>query len=262
MGNTHKYALMFHDVYNKSPSETGFPGKSSNSFKISRANFIQFVDKVILKAERLEIPLSKIIFTFDDGGSSALWIAKELNKRNITAYFFISTGFIGKKGFCNENDLKIIDEMGHIIGNHTHSHPGRISTLTKEQLWEEWSKASDILKKMLNKNIKAACIPGGHFSLSQADILNDLGYKKIFTNKPVRKTKSHKNVQIIGRYPIQNNMPTVKYLSYFKKYSRLRSGMFVRWQLLEIIKFVTGPYYDYIRNIVKGYNSSASEKSK
>lgn len=244
---------MFHDVYESDPSESGFPGASSNSFKVSQVDFIRLMDMLIIKANKLHIPLSDIIITFDDGGSCSLWIAKELSKRGLIGHFFISTMYIGSSGFCSESDIIEIDKLGHIIGNHTHTHPGIISRLSDSELKKEWGTASTILKNIINKDVVEACFPGGHYSENQVDILKELGYKTVYTVKPTREIKNINDIEVIGRYSIRNKQPIEQYLSYFGKHSLLRFRMLLRWQLLEILKKNTGSNFDKIRDIIKRF---------
>ena len=245
--------LMFHDVYETNPSESGFPRASSNSFKVSRPDFIRFIDTLILKAYKINIPLSNIILTFDDGGSSFLWIARELSKRGLVGHFFISTGYIGTHGFCSKDDLKEIDSLGHVIGSHSHTHPERISSLPIDTLKKEWNEATTFIQNLLGKGIVEASIPGGYYSIESVNILRELGYKTIYTSKPTNLIKFYQGVEITGRYTIRNNQPIEQYLSYIDKVSFLGIKMLLRWQSLEIIKKLFGSYFDVIRKILKKY---------
>ena len=248
-----KYVLMFHDVYETDPFESGFPRASSNSFKVSRPDFIRFIDTLILKANKINIPLSNIILTFDDGGSSFLWIARELSKRGVVGHFFISTGYIGTEGFCSEEDLKEIDSLGHVIGSHSHTHPRRISSLPNDILRKEWNEATVFLQNLLGKDVSEASIPGGYYSIESVNILRELGYKTIYTSKPTNRINFYKEVEIIGRYTVRDNQPIEQYLSYIDKVSFLGIKMLLRWQSLEIIKKLFGSYFDVIRKILKKY---------
>lgn len=248
-----KCVLMFHDVYQSDPFESGFPRASSNSFKVPRTDFIHFIDALILKANKISIPLSDIILTFDDGGGSFLWIARELTKRGLVGHFFISTGYIGTEGFCTKDDLKEIDSFGHVIGSHSHTHPERISSLPNDTLKKEWIEAADFLQNLLGKDVSEASIPGGYYSIESVNILRELGYKTIYTSKPTNRIKFYKEVEIIGRYTVRNNQPIEQFLSYIDKVSSLKIKMLLRWQSLEIIKKLFGTYFDVIRKIIKKY---------
>lgn len=245
--------LMFHDVYKSDPFESGFPRESSNSFKVSRKDFIFLIDALILKANKTSIPLSDIILTFDDGGSSFLWIARELSKRGLVGHFFISTGYIGTEGFCTVEDLIEIDSLGHVIGNHSHTHPKRISSLPNDKLRKEWNDSTAFLQNLLGKEVVEASIPGGYYSIESVNILRELGYKKIYTSKPTNRIKFYQGVEIAGRYTIRNNQPMEQYLSYIDKVSSLKIKMLLRWQSMEIIKKLFGSYFDVIRKILKKY---------
>lgn len=244
---------MFHDVYETDPFESGFPRASSNSFKVSRPDFIRFIDALILKANIKSIPLSDILLTFDDGGGSFLWIARELSKRGLVGHFFISTGYIGAEGFCSKDDLKEIDSLGHVIGSHSHTHPERISSLPNDTFKKEWNDSTSFLQKLLGKDIIEASIPGGYYSKESVNILRELGYKTIFTSKPINRIKFYQGLEIVGRYTIRNHPPIEQYLNYLDKVSFLNIKMLLRWQLLEIIKKLFGSYFNDIRKILRKY---------
>lgn len=251
--NDIKYSFMFHDIYELYPEESGFPDKSSNSFKISQEDFILFLEHLKIKCIKLGINIYDIILTFDDGGSSSIWVAEELSKRDLKGYFFISTNFIGKDGFCTKEDIKEIDRMGHYIGNHSHSHPSRISKLRGKSLIDEWTVSNSILQEILKKKIVNACFPGGHYSLEQVMILRDLGYKKVFTIKPSKQIIEKYGVQIIGRFPIRSYTHIKKSLRYLKRYSFFCMTIKLRWNLLTVVKYMSGRYFDLLRDIIKQY---------
>ena len=71
-----------------------------------------------------------LVLTYDDGpgqmeaepgvpGPRTLELAKYLHEMNIRATFFV----IGKHAESHENILKELAKLGHLIGNHTYSHP-------------------------------------------------------------------------------------------------------------------------------------------
>ena len=248
-----KCVLMFHDVYESDPFESGFRRLSSNSFKVLRSDFIRFIDALILTGNKKSIPLSDVVLTFDDGGKSFLWIARELSKRSLVGHFFISTGYIGTDGFCSEDDLKEIDSFGHVIGCHSHTHPERISSLPNDVLRNEWNEATSFIQNLLGEKIVEASIPGGYYSIESVNILRELGYKTIYTSKPTNRIKFYRGVEIAGRYTIRNNQPIEQYLRYLDKVSFLRIKMLIRWQLLEFIKKLFGSYFDVLRKILKKY---------
>lgn len=248
-----QYPLMFHDVYQLDPFESGFQKASSNSFKISQANFLQLLDNITKIIYLQKGTTSDVIFTFDDGGQSFVWIAKELYGRGLVGHFFISTKYIGAKGFCTEDQIREIDEMGHIIGCHSHSHPSRISSLNEDDLRAEWTTSTCILERILGKPVVEASIPGGYYSLSSVRILCDLGYKTVYTSRPSLAVKSFKSLVILGRFTIRNINPIDQYTSYVKKYSLLRKKMYLRWYILEIAKKLTGPFFFRLRNSLKRF---------
>jgi peptidoglycan-N-acetylglucosamine deacetylase len=75
------------------------------------------------RAEALKgsnLPKGTLSFTFDDGPSDrTLELSRYLQGENIQATFFV----IGKKIAGHETQLSEVKRLGHLIGNHTWSHP-------------------------------------------------------------------------------------------------------------------------------------------
>ena len=81
-------------------------------------------------------------------------IAKLLKEKNIKAYFFIPTIFIGKKGFLDENEIKEIYNMGHIIGSHSHTHLNPFCEFDDNIIKEEVIKSKNILQNILDDKVE------------------------------------------------------------------------------------------------------------
>ena len=70
-------------------------------------------------------------FTFDDGGVSYYTVvADRLEAQGWRGHCFVSTDFIGQRGFLTAAQIRELDARGHVIGSHSASHPARFSTLT------------------------------------------------------------------------------------------------------------------------------------
>ena len=248
-----KIPLMFHDIYDLAPCESGFRRASSDSFKISREDFVHFMDGTERVMQQQGQSLSDVIFTFDDGGKSFVWIAEELSRRNLVGHFFIATKYIGTEGFCTKTDLQYIDKMGHIIGNHSHSHPASISRLKDTPLYEEWRQSHHFLSELLGKPIVEASIPGGHYSRSQVEVLSNLGYHVVYTSKPTLRHQSCKGVDVIGRFTVRKSNNIMGYTDYIKRKSSLRFKMLARYEMLYVAKKMLGSSFYKLRNSLKKF---------
>jgi len=118
-----------------------------------------------------------ICLTFDDG-PDALYtpqILDILKKYNVPATFFL----IGNKIIQYPEVVKRIIAEGHIIANHTWSHPD-LTKITIEELIAETKSTEDILKDITA--LKTALIrpPEGAVSENVINSLKELSYKVIF----------------------------------------------------------------------------------
>lgn len=118
-----------------------------------------------------------ICLTFDDG-PDALYtpqILDILRKYNVPATFFL----IGNKIIQYPEVVKRIIAEGHIIANHTWSHPD-LTKITKEELIAETKLTEDILKDITALRTALIRPPEGAVSENVINSLQELSYKVIF----------------------------------------------------------------------------------
>lgn len=122
----------------------------------------------------------KVLYlTFDAGyenGNTAP-ILDALKKHNVPAAFFVVGNFISE----NPDLIKRMDEEGHIVGNHTYSHPDMSKMSTKEAFSEELGKVETLYKDITGKEMtKYYRPPQGKYSESNLQMAKDMGYKTFF----------------------------------------------------------------------------------
>ena len=157
--------------------------------------------------------------TVDDGGGSSLAIARLLKEKNIKAYFFIPTKFIGNKGYLNKNEIIDIYKMGHVIGSHSHTHPNPFCEISDKSIYEEVSKSKEILESILNQKIETFSVPGGEIRKNTLLTLSDtdLGLKEIYISTPYEgkyKLNLNSTAKIYGRLCIERKMNYKKVSNY------------------------------------------------
>lgn len=121
----------------------------------------------------------KVIYlTFDAGYENGNMpaILDALKKHNVTATFFVVGHFIEENG-------DLIDRMnkeGHIVGNHSYSHPD-MTTLSDEKFLEEFKKNEELYKEITGEDmVKVYRPPQGKYSETTLKNAKNLGYKTIF----------------------------------------------------------------------------------
>ena len=109
-------ALMYHDVYVETPHESGLQNSGSHKYKVKLCNFEKQIKAVAYYCQTKGIPLSRVLFTFDDGGSSfSKLIAPVLEANGLKGYFFISTNYLGTNGFLTWDEVASLYQNGHVV---------------------------------------------------------------------------------------------------------------------------------------------------
>ena len=125
-------------------------------------------------------PDKKIIYlTFDagyeNGNTSAILDA--LKKHQVPATFFVVGNFLSQ----NPDLIKRMEKEGHIIGNHTMTHPNMSKISTKEAFQKELSDVEAIYKEVTGKEmIKFYRPPQGIYSTLNLSMAKELGYHTFF----------------------------------------------------------------------------------
>jgi len=90
-----------------------------------------------------------VALTFDDGPMPKRTenVMNVLKKYNVTATFFC----IGNRINGNEKLLRKIDEMGHIIGNHSYSHSNWFDFMSTGKMTRDLQSCNEKIKKVVGK---------------------------------------------------------------------------------------------------------------
>lgn len=124
-------------------------------------------------------PSKKVMYlTFDNGYENGYTesILDTLKEENIQATFFL-TGHYVKSA---EALVKRMVEDGHIIGNHSASHPN-MAQLSEQGMIDEWKNFDDILREATGiERTHYVRPPEGIFSENLLKVGNENGYRHIF----------------------------------------------------------------------------------
>lgn len=118
-----------------------------------------------------------IYLTFDEGYENGYTaqILDTLKDKNVCAVFFVTYDYVK-----NNNGLicRMINE-GHIIGNHSWSHPS-MPDLSVDECKSEITKLHEYMLENYNYKMTYIRPPRGEFSERTLAISQDLGYKSVF----------------------------------------------------------------------------------
>lgn len=121
----------------------------------------------------------KVYLTFDAGYEAGYMdtILNALKNQNVKATFFIVGTYIRD----NPELVKKMVADGHIVGNHTQSHPDMSKMSTLDDFKNQICPVEEKYKELTNKDMpKFYRPPQGIFSEINLEMANNLGYKTIF----------------------------------------------------------------------------------
>lgn len=239
--------LMYHDIYNRDVCESGFQNSTALKYKISLVEFEEQVRSISEYLKQRKLSSSTVRFTFDDGGESFLKEAAPiLEKYGFRGLFFISTGYIGTKGFLDASQIKELVNRGHIVGSHSHSHPERMSAMSAEQIKDEWTISQMLLTEVLGYTPNTASIPNGYSSPAVLKAMTQANIFEIYTSCPSAKVHKHGDYTVRGRFSVTTEMNTKQVLAIVSSpCKRLMIGC--RQKILNLFKILLGNYYLTIR---------------
>ncbi len=118
-----------------------------------------------------------VVFTFDDGPHPEFTpqILEILRKYNVKATFFV----IGKEAKKHPELLKLIDEEGHVVGNHSYSHSNFIPFFRTKKLQRDFEKARGIIDGIIGKKANYIRPPFGATSPRYTKMLRRVNFVSI-----------------------------------------------------------------------------------
>lgn len=251
-------ALLYHDVidgggYDKS----GFSGKNAAEYKLLKNEFEEHItaiksslkSPVITKISEITGSIPPVLFTFDDGGSSAYdIIAPMLESNGWRGLFFIPSNYIDADSFLSREQIKDLHERGHVIGSHSSSHPLKITDCTKDQLLSEWADSISALSEIIGQSVTVASIPGGFYSRAVAEAAVASGIKYLFTSEPLQKIWHLGECAVIGRFSVKRGDNASVPAGFVASKPSSIFCQYAYWNIKKAAKNFTGPVYPWVRS--------------
>lgn len=249
------FSLMYHDVVEPGRhASSGISGADADLYKLEQVDFRAHLDAVArIARDRVgtctgaptsaEPGREPVFLTFDDGGASAPWIARELEQRGWRGHFFITTDWIGKPGFVTAAELRAMYAAGHVIGSHSASHPLRLSGLERSAIAREWRESVQALAEVLGAAVTVGSVPGGFYSREVAETAAESGIRTLFTSEPTEQAWQAGGCWMLGRYFVQSGMAPEVAASFAGGAAGPRRKQRTVWTLKKIAKALGGDFY-------------------
>lgn len=247
---------MYHDICEDS-SASGFAGADAALYKISSVEFSSHLEAISVKIKEKPTLVtdwnndaSAVFITFDDGGNSALKAAEVLENKGWYGHFFITTGRIGMENFVSRDEIIQLHRRGHVVGSHSDSHPLRMASLSREEIFNEWRVSIEKLAEILGEKIMVASVPGGFYSKEVAECAETNGIEFLFNSEPTTALRRIGNCWVLGRYAVQNWMKASEISAIANGDLPPRLKQILIWNLKKPLKRVGGETFLKLRKFL------------
>jgi peptidoglycan/xylan/chitin deacetylase (PgdA/CDA1 family) len=139
-----------------------------------------------------------VALTFDDGCETDLLTAAPILKNaGFDATFYITVGFLGKRGYLSHRQVRELSDLGFEIGSHSMTH-AYLSDLADQALQDELVRSKNELQEMTGHAVAHLSCPGGRWSQRVAKFAQQAGYRSVATS---RSTANYANSDVfrLGR---------------------------------------------------------------
>jgi peptidoglycan/xylan/chitin deacetylase (PgdA/CDA1 family) len=255
MTKVRAYGLMYHDVTGHGRESSGRTGAGPDHYKLSWEGFLGHLDRIeevvgvppVADPAAERGPSPRWSLTFDDGGASAMEVGEELARRSWPALFFVTTDLIGTAGFVDEEAIRELERMGHVVGSHSVTHPEWMASLSADDLRREWIDSVARLREILGKDVTTASVPGGHFRRNVAVAAGSAGITTLFTSEPVRGAYREGGCLVVGRYSVRRDTGADAAAGAAAGETAPWLRQYVAWNVRKPLKLLGPEHYDRIR---------------
>lgn len=248
-------ALIYHDVVAGDPAASGFQGAGPNQYKVRVDRFEKHLDAIDacgLEPSLVGEPASepRLLLTFDDGGlSAATETAPILERRGWRGHFFVTTDRIGTAGFLDRDQVRALNEAGHLVGSHGCTHRA-LTPLSDDDLLREWSESKAVLEDLLGASVTIASVPTGRYSARVGRLAARAGYDHVFTSEPWLEPRRLESALVYGRFSVYSGTSAARVgaLCSLSRPALWWAGG--GWYARKAAKAVLGQLYDPLRRRV------------
>lgn len=246
-------SLLFHDVFVSNAGESGFDSRAANRYKLSLREFEAQLGSRGATGATGAGALGAARLTFDDGGVSFYTVAADmLEARGLRAYCFVTTDFIGQRGFLAADQIRELDARGHVIGTHSASHPTRFSAQNRAEMLREWTGSCRRLEDVLGHAVTTGSVPGGYFSRDVGRAAAEAGLFLLFNSEPVRSVRAIDGCTIAGRFTIRGGAPSDLARKLVRGAPWARSREWAAWNAKGLVKPLLGSSYPRVADWIDG----------
>jgi peptidoglycan/xylan/chitin deacetylase (PgdA/CDA1 family) len=180
--------LMYHGLHHDAHDEGHFDPR----YSVHPASFEAQMQRVRAKRGHAWLPddamagvqSPEIMVSFDDGEASDAEVALPILLRlGLRATFFVTSGFVGRRGSMSATQLRAVSDAGMVIGSHGASHRF-LNTLSAQALRAELAESRELLQDHIGRRVDTLALPGGRGGERELQTAYDIGYQHVFGSAP------------------------------------------------------------------------------
>jgi len=124
------------------------------------------------------------VVSFDDGDATNATVALPvLQALDLTAIFFITSGWLGRPGMLSPAQVRALSAAGMIIGSHGLSHRF-LNSLADAELEHELQTSRLELSRLTGQPVDVLSLPGGRWDARVMVAAARAGYRWVFGSRP------------------------------------------------------------------------------
>lgn len=147
-----------------------------------------------------------VVITFDDGCETDLISAAPmLREFGFNATFYVTVGFLDKRGYLSRAQLRQLSDLGLEVGSHSMTH-SYLSDLSQEQITHEIAASKQELEQLTGRVVQHFSCPGGRWDRRVAETARQSGYRSVTTSR-VAANSPRSDSFALGRVPMLRGTP-------------------------------------------------------
>jgi peptidoglycan/xylan/chitin deacetylase (PgdA/CDA1 family) len=153
-------------------------------------------------SQALEYPGGKsVAITFDDGSETDLISAAPiLQECGFNATFYVTSGWVGTRGYLSADQLRQLSSLGFEIGCHSMTH-AYLNALEQPRLQQEIRDAGKQLEDLIGQRVEHFSCPGGRYNAKALAIAKGASYRSVASSQ-ARPNSPSTDPFLLGRVAI------------------------------------------------------------
>jgi len=179
-------ALMYHGV-----GDTPIDGSDTLRYRVREKEFVAQIDLLarlgtVLDPNDAAAGGSGVVLTFDDGDKTVVdTVLPRMRARGMKAVLFMTTAWLGRRGYLDAPGLRALTDAGWLIGAHGHTHRF-LNLLSPGELEAELATARGLLTDVLGWAPTHLSFPGGRTSSAVEAAARARGFTTLWSSRPGR----------------------------------------------------------------------------